>query len=69
MEYKLAPEKPGPWTGDCVTAYRELIKTVPASKVVFMGDSAGGGLVLLVTQQLVASKVDVPKAAVAISPW
>jgi len=54
---------------DCVDAYQWLLQTVPSSSVIFMGDSAGGGLVFLTLQILRDAKMAMPIAGVALSPW
>ncbi len=48
IEYALAPEKPFPnATNEILKVYRELIRRNPDAKITAMGDSAGGGLMLL----------------------
>jgi acetyl esterase/lipase len=50
VEYRLAPEHPSPaCVDDVVKAYQWLLEDqrVAAEKIVFAGDSAGGGLSLL----------------------
>lgn len=71
VDYRLAPEHPHPAAvDDAVTAYRWLLaQNVPASKVVIAGDSAGGGLTLATLVALRDQHIDLPAAAVAISPW
>lgn len=49
--------------------YRELIKRVPASRVLIMGDSAGGGFTLALAQQIRNESLDLPCHLVLISPW
>ncbi|WP_201537599.1 alpha/beta hydrolase [Psychrobacter immobilis] len=60
VDYRLAPENPAPTAlRDCITAYAWLaehchtLKASP-SRIVLAGDSAGGGLCALVTQQITA---------------
>jgi acetyl esterase/lipase len=57
-------------------AYKLLIKlyevfsdTVKDGKIIFMGDSAGGGLVLGMAQQLRDMQVKQPEELIMISPW
>jgi acetyl esterase/lipase len=68
--YRLAPEHPFPAAvEDAATAYRWLLaQGVSASRVVFAGDSAGGGLVLAALVALRDAGVTLPAAAVCISP-
>jgi monoterpene epsilon-lactone hydrolase len=71
FEYRLAPEYPYPAAlEDTLAAYRWLLdQGVSNSQVVFVGESAGGGLELAV---LLASRdqgMPLPAAVVAMSPW
>ena len=49
--------------------YRELLKEIPASRLLFMGDSAGGGFTLALAQQLRDDSLALPRHLVLISPW
>lgn len=54
---------------DCLSAYRWLLERgVPANKVVFVGDSAGGFLVFATALAAVAAELPVPAALVGLSP-
>jgi epsilon-lactone hydrolase len=70
-EYRLAPEHPHPAAvEDAVSAYRWLLKSgVKPSQVAVMGDSAGGGLTLVLLMQLRDRKIPLPACAVCLSPW
>ncbi|WP_084736267.1 alpha/beta hydrolase [Cystobacter ferrugineus] len=70
-DYRLAPEHPFPaQLEDTLAVYRWLLSTgVPPRRVVFAGDSAGGGLAL---SALVAARdqgTPLPAGAVVIAPW
>jgi len=70
-DYRLAPEHPFPaQLEDTLAVYRWLLSTgVPPRRVVFAGDSAGGGLAL---SALVASRdqgTPLPAGAVVSAPW
>lgn len=52
-----------------VPLYREYRKNNPDEKIILMGDSAGGGLSLAVTEQLKADGERLPDELVLISPW
>lgn len=70
LDYRLAPENPFPaGLDDCLSAYRNLLEggSEPGS-VLFVGDSAGGGLT--VTTALAARNAGLPLPAgiVAFSP-
>ena len=71
IDYRLAPEHPFPAAvDDAVAAYRALVAggTAP-EKIVFAGDSAGGGLVLAALLKLRDDGDKLPAAALLISPW
>lgn len=70
FNYRLAPENlwPAPLE-DCLTAYAALLKTgVSPKDVVFMGESAGGTLVLSLALLMKEKKLPQPRALVALSP-
>ena len=70
FNYRLAPENlwPAPLE-DCLTAYTALLKTgVSPKEIVFMGESAGGTLVLSLALLLKEKGLPQPKALVALSP-
>ena len=71
LNYRLAPEHPFPApVEDTVAAYRWLLSTgVKPERVVFCGDSAGGGLVLSAMVALREEGVPLPAGAVVIAPW
>ena len=41
--------------------YKQLLKRFPAKRIIIMGDSAGGGFSLALTQQLKADSLDLPE--------
>lgn len=49
--------------------YQQLIKQYPASGIIIMGDSAGGGFTLALTQEIRNDSIDLPRHLVLISPW
>lgn len=71
FEYRLAPEHPFPAAiEDSVKAYRWLLdQEVSPARIVFAGDSAGGGLCLATMLALKDQGIPLPAAAVALSPW
>ncbi|MBX7257390.1 MAG: alpha/beta hydrolase [Candidatus Hydrogenedentes bacterium] len=71
IAYRLAPEHRFPAAvEDCVAAYRWLLGTgIKPEKIVFAGDSAGGGLVLSTMLKLRDEGNPLPAAGVCISPW
>ena len=74
IDYRLAPENPFPrGLEDCVTAYEWMRRNGPeninaASSLFIMGDSAGGNLTLATLLVLKDRQIDMPDAAVALSP-
>lgn len=55
---------------DGVYAYRYLLdRAIPAHRIVFAGDSAGGGLVFSTALAVRDRQLPVPAALVAIAPW
>ena len=50
--------------------YRQMLERFPARRIIIMGDSAGGGFSLALTQEVVKSdSLDVPRRLILISPW
>ncbi|MBR5061063.1 MAG: alpha/beta hydrolase [Prevotella sp.] len=50
--------------------YRQLQERFPAKRIIIMGDSAGGGFSLALTQELLkADSLDLPRQLILISPW
>ncbi|MFW9848316.1 MAG: alpha/beta hydrolase [Candidatus Thorarchaeota archaeon] len=72
VDYGLSPEHPFPQgLDDATSIYEWLLKTrgVQSDNVVFFGESAGGGLVLSTLVNLRRKNLDLPAAAVCLSPW
>lgn len=71
VDYRLAPEHPFPAAlGDAVAAYRALLdQGVPSTRIAFVGESAGGGLVLACLVALKEAGLPQPAAAAVFSPW
>lgn len=71
FEYRLAPEHPFPAAlEDALQAYAWLLEQGHhASDVVFVGDSAGGGLCLATLLALKNEHLSLPMATVVMSPW
>lgn len=71
IDYRLAPEHPFPAAiEDCLSAYEWLIaQGTEASRIVIVGDSAGGGLVLALLMSLRDAGKALPAAAVVLSPF
>jgi len=72
VDYGLAPEHPFPQgLNDTTSLYEWLLNTrgVQSDHIVFFGESAGGGLVLSTLVNLRKKNLDLPAAAVCLSPW
>jgi len=69
--YRLAPEHPFPAAmDDALTAWRFLRKQgIAAGHVAVGGDSAGGGLAVVLTNQLRAANEELPGCMWLVSPW
>ena len=52
-----------------VPLYREYCEKNPDQKIIVMGDSAGGGLSLAVTEQFKAEGLRLPDELILLSPW
>ena len=71
IDYRLAPEHPFPAAlDDAIAAYRWLLaQGADPKRIALMGDSAGGGLVFATMLRLRDEDVELPAAAVVVSPW
>ena len=69
--YRLAPEHPFPAAlDDAHAAYLALLEQgVPSGRIVFGGDSAGGGLALALLLRLRDENCALPAGAALFSPW
>ncbi len=70
-DYRLAPEHPFPAAiDDGLRAYEWLLEQgIPAGKIAFAGESAGGAMVVSVMVAAKHKGLPLPAAGVAISPW
>jgi monoterpene epsilon-lactone hydrolase len=71
VDYRLAPEAPFPAAvEDADAVYQHVLNAgIRARDIVIAGDSAGGGLCLLLMLQLKAAGRPLPAAAALLSPW
>lgn len=69
--YRLTPENPHPaQLEDALSAYNSLLsRNIDPKKIILIGDSAGGHLVLMLLLVLKELKLPQPALAVCISPW
>ncbi|BDS09527.1 alpha/beta hydrolase [Aureispira anguillae] len=69
LDYPKAPEATIRQTTKNIQAvYTEALKTYAAANIILMGDSAGGNLVLTLTQYLIQNALPLPNRLIAISP-
>ncbi|MGI5219247.1 alpha/beta hydrolase [Nocardia sp. CA-290969] len=70
-KYRRAPEHPFPaGLDDVLAAYRALLERgIAPEKIAFVGDSAGGGLVLATLLRIRDSDLPMPATAALMSPW
>ena len=71
FDYRLAPENKYPAALEDAEAVYDYLLHIGygAKNVILAGDSAGGNLVLCLTQKLVAEARKSPKALILFSPW
>jgi epsilon-lactone hydrolase len=71
IDYRLAPEHPFPAAvEDATAAYRWLLaQGYKPGKIVIAGDSAGGGLTIVLLLAIRDAGLPTPAGAVPISPW
>jgi monoterpene epsilon-lactone hydrolase len=69
-DYRLSPQHPFPaGLDDCEQAYLGLLNNGhKASKIILVGDSAGGNLIFGLMQRIRNAGLDMPACAIAISP-
>ena len=69
IDYRLAPEHPYPAAHeDCMSAYRWLLEQPFGRRIVIMGESAGGNLVLGTVLRAKAEGIPLPECVVALAP-
>ncbi|MDT0617109.1 alpha/beta hydrolase [Salinisphaera sp. P385] len=70
-DYRLAPEHPFPAArDDALAVYRWLLdRGIEPSRILFAGDSAGGGLALSTAMALHEAGLPQPAGLALISPW
>ena len=54
---------------DCVDAYKWLLRKVHPSRILFAGDSAGGGLVVSTMLAAIKENLPRPTGGILLSPW
>jgi len=70
VDYRRPPESPFPApVEDCFSAYRWLLQNFDSSRIIFAGDSAGGGLVAATAIAAVKAGFPKPRGGIMLSPW
>lgn len=70
VDYRLAPENPFPAAvEDVQSAWNDIASAHPNATILLSGDSAGGGLSLVLMQRLRQQGLRMPDAAFLFSPW
>lgn len=70
VDYALAPERPYPAANqDVLAVYKALLTDYPDYEIGFIGDSAGGGLIVSAVGNMLSQHLPLPYAAAMISPW
>ncbi|RPA84802.1 alpha/beta-hydrolase [Ascobolus immersus RN42] len=68
--YRLAPQYPFPCAlQDALAAYLYILSAHPASRVLVLGDSAGGNLCLSLLVTLRDRGIPLPAGGILLSPW
>ncbi|WMX13706.1 alpha/beta hydrolase [Aureispira sp. CCB-E] len=69
LDYPKAPEaKILETTQNIDAVYAKALEQYDASRIILIGDSAGGNLILTLTQRLIAKQQPLPRRLIAISP-
>ncbi|KAF9892983.1 hypothetical protein FE257_012394 [Aspergillus nanangensis] len=71
VEYPLTDEAPNPAQQEAfLKAYQYVLERgIPSKNVIFMGDSAGGGLCVLSGLEAIRRNLPQPAGSVLMSPW
>lgn len=68
--YRLAPEDPFPAALlDALAAYRLMLTKYKPEDIIFVGESAGGGLCFCLALKLKQENLPQPGGIIALSPW
>jgi monoterpene epsilon-lactone hydrolase len=70
VDYRTSSDAPYPAAlDDCVTVYRELLKTVAPQRIAVFGTSTGGGLTMALVLRAKQEGLPLPAAIAPGSPW
>lgn len=69
-DYPLTPQYHYKEVFEMITPlYKEIVKKVKSENLIIMGDSAGGGMALALTQKIGQEELTKPSKTILISPW
>lgn len=69
-DYRLAPEHAAPaQIEDALAVYRRIVEVHGAENIVLAGDSAGGGLAVLLSCAVRDEGLELPRRLALLSPW
>ncbi|MEG0615235.1 MAG: alpha/beta hydrolase fold domain-containing protein, partial [Oscillospiraceae bacterium] len=70
VDYRTSPVAPFPAAlDDAFAAYKFLQELLPEAEIIFLGDSAGGGLAVSTCLKALEEGVSPPKKVILNSPW
>lgn len=70
IDYSVAPDNPYPVALDeSIDVYKYLCKEYENTKIILMGDSAGGGLALATALKIKEMKLNIPSKIILLSPF
>ncbi|MGH6965173.1 MAG: alpha/beta hydrolase fold domain-containing protein [Phenylobacterium sp.] len=70
VDYRMPPSHPFPTPIDDATrVWKQISRSHPGYRLGIFGTSSGGGMVLAVTQRVIAAHLRVPDAIMAGTPW
>lgn len=70
VDYRMPPSDPFPAPiDDATTVWKQISQRYPGYRLGIFGTSSGGGMVLTVTQRVIAERLRIPDAIMAGTPW
>lgn len=70
IDYAMPPSSPAPAAlNDVEAVYMSFLQQIQSNRIFIGGTSAGAGLVLALTQQLITKKANLPAAIYTGTPW
>ena len=70
VDYRMPPSNPFPSPiDDATSVWKQISQRHPGYRLGIFGTSSGGGMVLAVTQRVIAARLRIPDAIMAGTPW